>query len=119
ATWRGQDQGDARISEERLRDVHAAGYVTALEAGVQTIMASYSSWRGEKLHGHADLLTGLLKQHWGFDGIVVGDWNGHGQVPGCTNTRCAPAFNAGIDMFMAPDSWRELYHNTLAQVQSG
>ena len=55
----------------------------------------------------------------GFDGFVVGDWNAHGQVPGCTNTCCAAAINAGVDMFMAPDSWRGLYDNTLAQVQSG
>src|SRR5690606_28072617 len=90
-----------------------------LPAGVQTVMASYSSWRGRKLHGHAGLLTQVLKERWGFDGFVVGDWNGHGQVPDCTNTRCAPAFNAGVDMFMAPDSWRELYQNTLAQVHGG
>jgi beta-glucosidase len=55
----------------------------------------------------------------GFNGFVVGDWNGHGQVPGCTNTDCAQSFNAGVDMFMAPDSWRGLYENTLTQVQDG
>ncbi len=54
-----------------------------------------------------------------FDGLVVGDWNAHGQVPGCTNTSCAAAINAGLDMFMAPDSWKGLYENTLKQVQSG
>merc|ERR1711965_595598 len=55
----------------------------------------------------------------GFDGFVVGDWNGHGQVAGCTNESCAVSFNSGTDMFMAPDSWKELYANTLTQVQSG
>jgi beta-glucosidase len=55
----------------------------------------------------------------GFNGFVVGDWNAQEQVPGCTKSSCAAAFLAGIDMLMAPDSWRELYGNTLAQVRSG
>jgi beta-glucosidase len=55
----------------------------------------------------------------GFKGFVVGDWNAQEQVPGCTKSSCAAAFLAGIDMLMAPDSWRELYRNTLAQVRSG
>jgi beta-glucosidase len=82
-------------------------------------MASFSSWNGEKMHGNASLLTGVLKQRLGFDGFVVGDWNGHGEVPGCTNDSCAAAINAGLDMFMAPDTWREVYTNTLAQVRAG
>jgi len=55
----------------------------------------------------------------GFDGFIVGDWNAHGQVRGCTNESCPQALNAGLDMFMAPDSWKGLYVNTLAQVRSG
>jgi len=55
----------------------------------------------------------------GFDGLVVGDWNAHGQVPGCTNISCPASINAGLDMFMAPDSWKGLYENTLAQARSG
>ncbi|MEO8115722.1 MAG: glycoside hydrolase family 3 C-terminal domain-containing protein, partial [Phenylobacterium sp.] len=65
------------------------------------------------------LLTGVLKGRMGFDGFVVGDWNGHGQVDGCSNESCAAAINAGLDMFMAPDSWKGLYANTLAQARSG
>ncbi|GAB4188381.1 MAG: exo 1,3/1,4-beta-D-glucan glucohydrolase [Wenzhouxiangellaceae bacterium] len=115
----GKDQGDNRSSETELREIHGAGYPPALLAGAQTVMASFSSWRGDKLHGHAGLLTGVLKQRWQFDGFVVGDWNGHGQVTGCTNTHCPRAINAGLDMFMAPDSWRELYTNTLDDVTNG
>jgi beta-glucosidase len=118
-TFDGRDQGDNRSSEEQLRDVHAAGYLGAITAGVQTVMASYSSWHGRKLHGYEDLLTGVLKQRMKFDGFIIGDWNGHGQVSGCSDTSCAIAINAGLDMFMAPDSWRGLYANTLAQVRSG
>ena len=119
ATENGVDQGDAKITEQELSDVHAAGYYSAIPAGVQTVMASFNSWNGRKLHGDKELLTDVLKGKMGFNGFVVGDWNGHGQVPGCTNTDCAQSFNAGVDMFMAPDSWRGLYDNTLAQVQDG
>ncbi len=115
----GRDQGETVGDEATLRDVHGAGYVPALEAGAQTVMASYSSWRGRKMHGFADLLTGVLKERMGFDGFVVGDWNGHGQVYGCSAQSCPEAFNAGIDMFMVPNDWKALYENTLAQVQSG
>ena len=51
-------------------------------------MASFSGWNGVKMHGNASLLTGVLKQRWGFDGLVVGDWDGHAKVPGCTPTDC-------------------------------
>ena len=118
-TFEGRDQGDARITEEQLRDLHAPGYVAAISAGVQVVMASFSSWQGQKIHGHHGLLTDVLKDRMGFDGFVVGDWNAHGQVEGCSNVSCPAAINAGLDMFMAPDSWKELYENTLAQVKSG
>ncbi len=115
----GRDQGDNRTSEADLRDIHAAGYVTALEAGAQTVMASFNSWHGGKMHGRGDLLTGVLKGRMGFDGFIVGDWNGHGQVDGCANHDCAASFNAGVDMFMVPEDWKALYDATLAQVKSG
>ncbi len=119
ATQNGVDQGDALISEEELRNVHAAGYYKAIPAGVQTVMASFSSWQGRKLHGDKDLLTDVLKGQLGFNGFVVGDWNGHGQVTGCTNTDCAQSLNSGLDMFMAPDSWKGLYESTLNHVKNG
>jgi beta-glucosidase len=118
-TAEGRDQGDAQISEEVLRDVHGAGYGPALQAGAQTVMASFSTWNGAKMHGNQSLLHDVLKQRMGFDGFVVGDWNAHGQLPGCSNTDCAAAFNAGIDMLMAPDSWKGYYENAVRQVNSG
>jgi beta-glucosidase len=119
ATLDGVDRGDAAISERELRDIHTPGYFSAIEAGVQTIMASFNSWQGEKLHGHRYLLTEVLKEQMGFDGLVVGDWNGHEFVDGCTRGSCAQAFNAGVDIFMVPDDWQALYTNTLAQVNRG
>jgi beta-glucosidase len=116
----GQDRGDAAITEEELVKIHNAGYETALAAGAQTVMASFSSWQDVKMHGHKYLLTDQLKNQMGFDGLVVGDWNGHAFVSGCTPVSCPQSINAGLDIFMAPDpNWKELYHNTVAQVKSG
>lgn len=115
----GIDQGDTVATEEQLRDIHAAGYVPAIESGVQTVMASYSSWHNRKMHGNRVFLTDLLVDQMGFDGFVIGDWNGHAQVEGCSPTDCPAAFDAGLDMYMAPDSWKGLYENLLSQAGSG
>jgi beta-glucosidase len=115
----GIDQGETLATEEQLRDIHGAGYPPAIQDGALVVMASFNSWYGKKMHGNRELLQDVLVERMGFDGFVVGDWNGHGQVAGCSNVSCAAAFNAGLDMFMAPDSWKKLYNNTLAQVKSG
>ncbi|UAL45060.1 exo 1,3/1,4-beta-D-glucan glucohydrolase [Shewanella inventionis] len=119
-TEKGIDQGDNIASEQTLVDVHAQGYVGGLNAGAQSVMASFNSWHGVKNHGNKYLLTDVLKDRMGFDGFVVGDWNGHGQIPGCTNESCAQAANAGLDIFMVPTAaWKPLFENTVAQVNSG
>ncbi|QYK14544.1 exo 1,3/1,4-beta-D-glucan glucohydrolase [Shewanella rhizosphaerae] len=119
-TENGDDRGDTKVDEQTLITRHAQGYVGALAEGVQTVMASFNSWKGEKLHGSHYLLTEVLKQRLGFDGVVVGDWLGHGFVPGCSYEQCAAAINAGVDILMAPgDSWKALYPNTIADVKSG
>ena len=115
----GRDQGDNLDSEEDLRDIHGAAYPVAIEAGTQSVMISFSSWQGKKLHGHKGLITDVLKGRMGFDGFVVGDWNAHGQIEGCTNTDCLKALNAGLDMYMASDSWRGLFDTMLAQAERG
>lgn len=115
----GKDQGDTLVSEAVMRDVHGAGYPPAIQHGALVVMASFNSWHGKKMHGSREMLNDILVERLGFDGVVVGDWNGHGQVEGCSNVSCPQAFNAGLDMFMAPDSWKGLYKNTLAQVISG
>ena len=118
-TFDGVDQGDTRVPESELIRLHAQGYVGAIDAGVMTVMASYSSWQGQKMHGNRQLLTDVLKERMGFDGFVIGDWDGHAQVPGCRSDHCPQAINAGVDMFMAPNNWKGLFDNTLAEVRSG
>ena len=116
----GDDQGNNVSSEQELFDIHAQGYVGGLSAGAQSVMASFNSWHGDKVHGNKYLLTDVLKEQMGFDGFVVGDWNGHGQIKGCTNENCPQAINAGLDIYMVPtDAWKPLYENTIAQVQDG
>ncbi len=118
-TDQGVDQGDNLSSEQQLLDIHAQGYLSALESGVQTVMASFNSWRGAKVHGNRYLLTDVLKGWLGFDGYVIGDWNGHAQVPGCSNESCPAAINAGVDMIMVPEDWKAFIANTVRQVGSG
>ncbi|HVL41813.1 MAG TPA: glycoside hydrolase family 3 protein, partial [Brevundimonas sp.] len=118
-TEAGVDQGDFVGPEQALIDIHLGGYPAAIDAGVLSVMASFSSWNGLKLSGNETLLTDVLRGPLGFEGLVVSDWNAHGQLPGCSNESCPLAINAGIDLLMAPDSWRPLYENTLAQARSG
>ena len=115
----GLDRGDNIFGESDLRDLFAPPYRAAIAAGVQSVMASYSSWQGYKMHGNRALLNDVLVGRLGFDGFVVGDWNGHLEVPGCSGAICEPVFSAGVDMIMAPDTWRGLYNSTLALVRSG
>lgn len=118
-TDRGVDRGDTRVTERQLLDIHGQGYIASLSAGVQTVMASYNMWQGWKVHGHKHLLTDVLKQRMGFDGLIVSDWDGIDEVQGCAKDKCAPALNAGIDLFMVPIEWKNFIANTVEQVKMG
>lgn len=119
-TLNGVDRGATQGDETVLRDIHGAGYFSALESGVQVVMASFSSWQDIRMHGHQYLLTDVLKGQMGFDGLVVGDWNGHSFIPGCTAVDCPESLMAGLDIYMVPEpDWKELYANLLAQAKSG
>ncbi len=125
-TFRGVDQGETRTTEAELAAVHGAGYYGALRAGAQTVMVSYSSFTDTgtgkawgKMHGNAYLVGDVLKKRIGFDGIVVSDWNGIEQVPGCSKWHCPQAINAGIDLVMVPDDWKQFISATVADVRAG
>jgi len=101
----GVDQGDARLTEAELRAVHLPPYEAAVDRGVGSVMVSFSSWNGEKLHGHDEAVTGILKEELGFPGFVVSDWAGIDQLdgePDFTRAEVVDAINAGIDMAMVP-----------------
>ncbi|MCW7539131.1 exo 1,3/1,4-beta-D-glucan glucohydrolase [Aquabacterium sp. A7-Y] len=137
-TLDGDDQGITHVSESELINIHARGYFPALEAGAQTVMSSFSSWKDKaggdkapalKMHGHTYLLTEVLKVKMGFDGFVISDWNGLGQLTPdnsdaespCSNSHCPAAINAGIDMVMVPAraDWQAFIANTIASVEKG
>ncbi|MES2742464.1 MAG: glycoside hydrolase family 3 N-terminal domain-containing protein [Pseudomonadota bacterium] len=122
----GKDQGINMSSKLDMINIHGQGYFSALGAGAQTVMASFNSWNNDslnikigKMHGSKEMLTDNLKTKMGFDGFVIGDWNGHGQVPGCSDASCPQAINAGVDMIMVPDQWKMFIQNTIASVESG
>ena len=118
-TDKGIDQGNTISKESELKEVHGKPYYDAIDSCAISIMASFNSWNGIKMHGNKYLLTDVLKSQMEFDGFIVGDWNGHGQVTGCEDNNCPKAFNAGVDIFMVPTEWEPLYWNTLEQVRSG
>lgn len=122
-TLGGKDQGDAQISEEELRKVHLPPFQAAVKAGVGSVMVSFSSFNGEKLHGHRYLLTDVLKGELGFTGFVVSDWNAVDQLDGIrdafTPAEVSTAINAGIDMVMVPERWREFIGVLRDEVNAG
>ena len=118
-TDQGVDQGEVTGDIEELKKIHAAPYPATIAAGVESIMASFNSINGRKMHGNKELLTDVLRGELGFDGLVVGDWNGHGQVAGCTNTNCPQSLLAGLDIYMVPDDWKGLLETLVSQVEDG
>jgi beta-glucosidase len=118
-TASGRDQGDARIDEATLRSIHLPGYRAAVAAGVGSVMASFSSWNGQKMHGNRYLLTDVLKGELAFQGFVVSDWAGIDQLPGDYASDVETAIDAGIDMVMVPDRYAEFTSTLRALVEGG
>lgn len=125
-TLHGVDQGETRTSGTDLSSTHGAGYYGALAADAQTVMVSYSSFTDTatgrqwgKMHGNGYLIGDVLKRRLGFNGLVVSDWNGIEQVPGCSKWRCPQAINAGIDLIMVPDDWKKFIAATVEDVRAG
>lgn len=106
-TTNGINEGNTEVDEATLRAIHLPGYQAAIQAGVGSIMASFNSWNGEKVHGNKYLLTTVLKQELGFEGILVSDWAAIDQLPGDYASDIETAINAGLDMIMVPDKYEE------------
>ncbi|MFI0454601.1 glycoside hydrolase family 3 protein [Actinomadura sp. 6N118] len=118
----GDDQGDTRLSEAELRVLHLPPFLAALRLGVGSIMISLSAWNGVKVHGHRYLITDVLKNELGFTGIVVSDWNGLDEIFGrdeFTGEEVRAAINAGIDMVMVPERWRQFIDVLREEVKAG
>lgn len=113
------DQGVTEVDEETLRAVHLAPYRAAVEAGAPSIMVSFSSWGGLKMHAHKYLLTDVLKGELGFRGFLVSDWQAIDQIPGGYYSDVVTAINAGLDMVMVPYDYRGFISSLTEAVGKG
>jgi len=118
-TLGGDDQGDAQISESELRAIHLPPYQDSIAAGTGSIMISYSSWNGQKMHGHSYLINDVLRGELGFNGLIVSDWNGIDQLPGDYASDVRTSINAGIDMVMVPTAYKTFISTLEAEVLAG
>ncbi len=135
-TENGSDRGTARCSEDVLRDIHAQGFLAGIEAGAQSVMISFSSWENpanydhtpgrsqpynHKVHGSRYLITDVLKDALGFDGIVISDWDAHAEVAGCSAGDAGYAVNAGLDVLMIAgrEAWQSAHRTTVQYVRDG
>ena len=118
-TRHGMDQGETTLPWERLEETHIAPYYPSLQAGVMTLMVSFNSWNGEKCHGNRFLVTELLKEQLGFDGLVLSDWDGIDYLDEDYSRAVCLSVNAGLDMFMVPERWREFIDALETQVRLG
>ena len=113
------DQGDVTLSEAELRRIHLPGYLTAIDAGVGSIMPSYSSWKGVKCSASKRLLTEILKDELGFEGFLISDYNAIDDLPGDTRSDLTQSINAGMDMMMVPSKYREYFSTLKDLVEKG
>lgn len=102
-TENGKDQGNTVCDEATFRKLYVAPYAAAVNAGVGSIMVSFNSWNGQKMHGNKHLLTDVLKGELGFRGFLVSDWAAIDQLSPDYKQAIATSINAGLDMVMIPN----------------
>jgi beta-glucosidase len=113
------DQGDTRLDEKTLREIHMQGYITAIRAGVGSIMPSYNSWNGLKCSASKRLLTEILKDELGFEGFLISDYAAIDALPGDYRHKIAMSINAGMDMVMVPQRYQEFIAGLLEDARDG
>jgi len=101
-TTNGKDQGDTACDEATFRKTFIAPYEPSIKAGVGSIMVSFNSWNGVKMHGNKHLLTDVLKREMGFQGFLVSDWAAIDQLGPDYKSDIEQSINAGLDMIMIP-----------------
>ncbi|XVF19918.1 hypothetical protein REPUB_Repub11eG0152600 [Reevesia pubescens] len=122
-TKKGINEGNTILSYDDLERIHMEPYLDCISQGVSTVMASYSSWNGRKLHADHFLLTEILKDKLGFKGLVISDWEALDRLcePMGSNYRycISTAVNAGIDMVMVPHRYKQFFEDLMFLVESG
>ncbi|HWI63615.1 MAG TPA: glycoside hydrolase family 3 N-terminal domain-containing protein [Symbiobacteriaceae bacterium] len=119
ATEGGKDQGDTRMTEAQIRSLLLPPYVSALEKGAGSVMVSFSSVSGDKMHGHTRLITDVLKGELKFGGLVVSDYAGVDQISKDYAVAVRTAINAGVDMVMVPQHYGKFIDTLKAEVKAG
>ncbi|MBE0450756.1 MAG: glycoside hydrolase family 3 protein [Clostridia bacterium] len=113
------DRGNVVMPLEDMMAVYGPVYQSAIDAGVDAIMVSFSSVAGEKMHGNEHLLTTVLRDEMNFDGVVISDWEGIHALPGLLEDQVVKAVNAGIDLLMQPYNGEETYNALLKAARGG
>ena len=113
------DRGDMRASIDEIRETSLIPYKALVDSGVKTVMVSFSSVNGLKMHANYQFLTVVLKEELGFEGFIITDWEAIHYLSGSYQEQVVSAVNAGCDMLMEPytcgDAWRAI----VAGVNSG
>ncbi len=114
----GHDRGNTMGTEEMIRELYLAPYYDAIEANVDTVMISYSSINGSKMHQNGYWINDVLKDELGFEGFVISDWEAIHELSGDLETQIVLSVNAGVDMLMEPNAWRETISGIESAVSS-
>jgi len=114
------DQGNMQAPEELVRKLFLPPYQSAVDAGAMSVMASFSSWKGTKMHAQQYLLTKVLKDELDFKGFIVSDWQGMDQIaPDDYYTSIVTSVNAGVDMNMVPYDYVKFIQTMKDAVNNG
>ncbi|WCJ41573.1 Glycosyl hydrolase family protein [Euphorbia peplus] len=121
-TTKGINENNTRSDYHTLLSIHLPGYTNAVIKGVSTIMVSYSSWNGRKMHSNHKLVTGLLKKTLRFRGFVISDWEGIDRITSPPHSNYTNSIlegiTAGIDMVMVPYDFAEFIDILLSLVMN-
>jgi beta-glucosidase len=119
------DQGDTKLSEAALAKLHLPPFAAAVKAGVGSVMISFSSFNGVKMHAQKHLITDVLKGkdaskgELGFQGLVISDWSGLDQISSDYSVSVRSGINAGIDMVMVPNEYQKFVKTLTEEVEAG
>ncbi|MFD8863782.1 glycoside hydrolase family 3 N-terminal domain-containing protein [Streptomyces sp. NPDC059590] len=115
----GRDYNTVDVSEQRLRNLYLPPFRAAVDAGAATVMAAFNTISGVPAHANPHTLTDILKEEWGFDGVVVSDWTGvqelipHGNAANEAEA-ARRSLTAGVDMEMVSTTFVDHGRDLLA-----
>ncbi|KAJ6854911.1 beta-glucosidase BoGH3B-like [Populus alba x Populus x berolinensis] len=121
-TTKGINENNTQISRHGLLSIHMPGYYNSIIKGVSTVMVSYSSWNGVKMHANHEMVTGFLKNTLRFRGFVISDWEGIDRITSPPHANYSysiqAGISAGIDMIMVPNTYKEFIDGLTSHVKN-